>query len=208
MNSDEGESTSSEKAARIISLLTISPFQIVLYMVFAGVICTTLLEEFILNTISGIFYLLIPFIPLAYVIWKNKIRNSSIPRENRLIILLIQIVGFTCAASVYYFYPLWTGLDAQILFIFTVGYIILNGICAVITSGFKYKISLHMTGTSSSITGLFMVLGWPWGFLLLFCIPIAWARVKLKAHTLSQVVSGTLLGIIVIILTYVGFWYL
>ncbi|MHA1277628.1 MAG: hypothetical protein ACTSQI_21175 [Candidatus Helarchaeota archaeon] len=202
MSSINEDITTSEQVARIISLLTISPFQIMLYITFTIIICNTLFEQLILNTISGVFYLLIPFIPLFYITWKNKIRDSSIPREDRFIILLIQIIGFSCAAVIYYMYPLWTGLNTTILFIFTIGYLILNVVCIVITSGFKFKISLHMTGASSSISGLFMVLGWQWALLLLFCIPIAWARVKLKAHTISQVVSGTILGIIVIVLTY------
>ncbi len=204
----EEEQSRSEKIARFISLLSISPFQIVMYLSFATIICNTWGERLILDTISGIFYLLIPFIPLLYVIRRNKIRNASIPRDDRLGILIIQIVGFVGATLIYYFYEAWTGLNAQILFIFTLGYIILNTICLVITVGFKHKISLHMSGASSSITGLFMVFGWWWGLLYLFCIPIAWSRVKLKAHTQFQVISGTIMGIIVILMIFIAFGYL
>lgn len=199
--------TTSERIARIISLLTISPFQVVVYLAFADVICSNLLEEMLLNTISGTFYLVIPFLPLIYITRKKRIKNASIPREDRFLLLLIQIIGFIGASLVYYFYPVWTGLNTEILLIFTIGYTILNAICLIITIGLKYKISLHMTGAASSITALVMVFGWQWGFLYLFCIPIGWARLKLHAHTRSQVISGTILGIIVILLTFTSFGF-
>ena len=209
MDSDlEKPRTRSERIARIISLLTISPFQIVVYMAFADIICNTILQEFLLNTISGVFYLLIPFIPLIYIIRKKNVRNASIPVEDRFHLFPIQISGFVGASLVYFFYQNFAGLDAMILFVFTVGYTILTVICFIITMGLKFKISLHMTGAASSITALIIILGGWWGLLYLFCIPIAWARVKVEAHTELQVLSGTILGIATIFLTFLCFGYI
>ncbi len=209
MDSQKGESkTHSERTARIISFLTISPFQIVMYASFADYICSTFAEEMMLNTFSGIFYLVIPLIPLLYVTRKYKIRNYSIPIEDRAPLFYIQIIGFIGASIFYYYYLSLTGLNAEILFIFTIGYIILNAFCWVITLGFKFKISLHLTGAASSITGIVVIFGWIWIWLYLFCIPIAWSRVKLGAHTEAQVTSGTILGIIIVLITFLGFGYI
>ena len=208
MESDpEKSQETSERIARFISFLTISPFQIVLYAMFGGVICNTFLEECLLNTVSGIFYLLIPFIPLLYVIRKNHIRDYSIPREKRMWLYLIQCIGFAGGVVVYYFYESWTGLDAEILMIFTLGYLILHLIGLFINYGLKHKISLHMTGAASAITGLVMVFGWLWGLLYLFCIPIGWSRVKLRSHTVAQVITGTVVATITIIVTFLCFGY-
>ncbi|MDD1779227.1 MAG: phosphatase PAP2 family protein [Candidatus Helarchaeota archaeon] len=200
--------STSQHVARIISFMSISPFQIVLYLVFANLICQNFAQEMILDTISGTFFLLIPLIPLWYLTRQNRIKNYSINREDRGILFLIQIIGFTMLSIIYYVYPSYTGLDTTILFIFAVGYTILQVFSLIITSGLKHKISLHMTGAASCITALIIVLGWEWAFLYVFCLPIAWARVKLQAHTRAQVIFGTLLGILTILFTYLSFGYL
>ncbi|NVM55299.1 MAG: hypothetical protein HWN66_16450 [Candidatus Helarchaeota archaeon] len=204
----EEKESSSDRAARIISLLTIAPFQIVLYMTFAWVICHDFREELLLNTFSGIFFLLIPFIPLLYVAQKEQDKNYSIPIEKRYILFLVQIITFSCASIFYYFYPLWRGVNTEILFIFTVGYTILMAVSLVITTGFNFKMSLHMTGAVSSITALVIVLGWWLVLLYLFCIPIGWSRIKLQAHKTSQVIIGAIVGILTIFFTYLGFGYI
>ncbi|MHA1265769.1 MAG: hypothetical protein ACTSRS_11105 [Candidatus Helarchaeota archaeon] len=198
----------SEQAAQVISFLSISPFQIVVYMAFAFTICETFLDRVILNTISGIFYLVLPFLPLYYVTKKHKIENYSINREDRLPVLLFQVIGFIGASIFYYLYPTFTGLNTTPLLIFTIGYTILNFLCIPITSLGKFKISLHMTGAASSITALVIVMGEWWALLYLFCIPIGWARVKLRAHSPAQVIVGTFLGALVIFLTFLSFGYI
>lgn len=209
MDSAESESKPrTDRAARIISFITISPFQIIMYMSFSTIICINYLDRILLDTMSGIFYLLIPFIPLLYVSSKYKSKNYSIPRKGRSPLFLVQIIGFIGAAFFYYYYPTFSGLNAEILFVFTVGYVILNALCWGITFGLKFKISLHLTGASSSITGIVIVFGWWWGWLYLFCILIAWSRIKLRAHTQAQVIAGTILGILIIFLTYLGFGYI
>jgi len=58
-----------------------------------------------------------------------------------------------------------------------------------------WKISVHAVGVAGPFTCLVYFLGWPYSPLLLLIIPIGWARVELKAHTLAQVVAGFLLSI-------------
>jgi len=207
MKSSSEQRSTSEHIARIVSFLTISPFQIVVYLIFAHTICYNFTQEIILDTISGIFFLLIPLLPLFYLGRRNRIKNYSIQREDRGILFLILIIGFTGVSIIYYVYPLITGLNTRILFIFAAGYTLLNVVSLIVTNGFKFKVSLHMTGATASITALVIVLGWLWGFLYLFCILIAWARVKLQAHTSQEVIIGAILGILTIFFTYFGFGY-
>jgi len=61
----------------------------------------------------------------------------------------------------------------------------------------KWKISIHASGIAGPTTALAYFLGmWALPFLGLV-IPVGWARIKLKAHSLAQVTAGALLTIVV-----------
>ncbi|HUD20499.1 MAG TPA: phosphatase PAP2 family protein [Candidatus Saccharimonadales bacterium] len=61
---------------------------------------------------------------------------------------------------------------------------------------FVWKISLH-TSTMSAIVMLLVILRGPWFALgILLVIPIGWARMYLKQHTLAQVTAGSLVGVL------------
>jgi membrane-associated phospholipid phosphatase len=59
---------------------------------------------------------------------------------------------------------------------------------------FVWKISLHAGVLSAAATFAIYVFGsswmWMWGLLL----PVSWARVVMKKHTLAQVVAGIVLA--------------
>lgn len=64
----------------------------------------------------------------------------------------------------------------------------------------KWKISIHLYGLAGPLTFLVIVYdGFYWLWFLLVPI-VAWARLKLRAHSLSQVVAGGILGVL---LTYI-----
>lgn len=62
---------------------------------------------------------------------------------------------------------------------------------------FVWKISLHAATLSTAISMLVIFAGpiYAWFYLLL--LPLGWARVTLKQHTLAQVVAGSLIGAVV-----------
>ncbi len=58
-----------------------------------------------------------------------------------------------------------------------------------------WKISIHATGVAGPAPAFGVVFG-PVGYLfLLLLIPVGWARMTLKAHTLPQVVAGAVLAV-------------
>ena len=70
---------------------------------------------------------------------------------------------------------------------------IMNGlVLSVIT--FKWKISIHASGVTSPITALVYLLGSTMIPLFMLFIPVAWARLELKAHNKLQVTAGALLS--------------
>ncbi len=65
-----------------------------------------------------------------------------------------------------------------------------------------WKISTHALGITAPLVALLYLFGWqPLPFLILIPI-ICWARVYLRAHTLGQVVAGTGLGAVTVVLFF------
>ena len=87
-----------------------------------------------------------------------------------------------------------TLLDApQDLFLLTLSMGLASATVALIT--LAWKASAHCTVAGHAAAAGFLVLGAP-GFLFLFALPlVVWARVALKAHTLSQALAGAAVGV-------------
>jgi membrane-associated phospholipid phosphatase len=60
----------------------------------------------------------------------------------------------------------------------------------------RWKISVHASGISGPATALIYALGMTAFPILLLVVPVGWARITLKAHTLTQVAAGALLTIL------------
>ena len=58
----------------------------------------------------------------------------------------------------------------------------------------RWKISIHATGNSVAIAGLAVLNPLTLWFTLPLHILVLWARYKVKAHTMAQLFTGTLLG--------------
>jgi hypothetical protein len=69
----------------------------------------------------------------------------------------------------------------------------------------RWKISVHASGMAGPCTALVYSLGAVAVPLLLLIVPVGWARIMLKAHTVRQVVAGAL---VTVLLTWVqvGFY--
>ncbi len=68
-----------------------------------------------------------------------------------------------------------------------------NGIVLLLVT-MKWKISIHASGITGPFTALIYLLGATMLPLLLIVIPVAWARIELKAHTMTQVMAGAILS--------------
>jgi hypothetical protein len=58
----------------------------------------------------------------------------------------------------------------------------------------KWKISIHAVGVMGPITALVWELGTKMMPFLLLIIPVAWARIELKAHDKKQIAAGAILS--------------
>lgn len=85
---------------------------------------------------------------------------------------------------------------------FVVAAIVLTGILSLVT--LFWKISFHGATISAAATATLMVAGssaWP---MMLLVPLVGWARVRLKRHTLRQVVYGSLVGALIALLLVHG----
>ncbi len=57
-----------------------------------------------------------------------------------------------------------------------------------------WKISVHAAGVTGPLTFLVFKLGLPWSFLYLLVVPVGLLRLRLRQHTLLQVLAGAVLS--------------
>lgn len=69
-----------------------------------------------------------------------------------------------------------------------------NGIVLALIT-LKWKISIHSSGITGPITALVYLLGTKLLPLFFLLIPVTWARLELKAHSMLQLIVGALLTI-------------
>ena len=189
-----------ERIAKIITLLTISPFQIVAYLSLAGGIFPIWIYPLLntlVNTISGIFFLLIPLLPLIILNRRSRLEGGQLSRDDRYIIFLSIIPGYLILIFIYNIIGVSMNVLMSPLINFVISYIVILLIEFIITIGLKFKTSMHVSGAVCSITSMSFYFGGLILLLLLFVIIIAWARWKIKGHTIPQLISGWVIGIFI-----------
>ncbi|BFI74285.1 hypothetical protein [Sulfurisphaera ohwakuensis] len=131
--------------------------------------------------IVTVFYSLLPFLIVFIMKELRFVSDIYVSRRNERIIPMI-------LALISYVIGLLFLIHDYFMFNVLLIYIINTLIILVVT--LKFKISVHVSTTVGSISLLVFVLGFPFIFLYLFGILISYVRYKMKAHTLSQVISA------------------
>jgi hypothetical protein len=70
---------------------------------------------------------------------------------------------------------------------------IVNGLVLLVIT-FKWKISIHTSGITSPVTALVYLLGTRMLPLFMLFLPVAWARLELKAHDKKQITAGAVIS--------------
>ncbi len=132
--------------------------------------------------------------PLIYLLWlvhRGTIEDIYMPnRKTRLrplAVLMVWLLG--CLGLIRY----WEA--PPVVESFVLAATILVGILSLVT--LFWKISFHGAAISAAATTTVMVAGsYAWPVVLLVPL-VGWARVRLKRHTLRQVIYGSLLGMLI-----------
>ncbi|PPD58846.1 hypothetical protein [Dehalogenimonas etheniformans] len=65
-----------------------------------------------------------------------------------------------------------------------------------------WKISVHSSTVAAFVTVLLVLFGW-WASFSLILLPVMWwARLNLAQHTLAQVIAGSTLSILIVLVTF------
>jgi membrane-associated phospholipid phosphatase len=135
-----------------------------------------------------VFCSVIPSLVVIVLKKMGKVSDYDISRrESRALPFLIGVVGYFVGALTLYL------LNAPPIIVgFMLCYAINTMLIFFIT--LVWKISVHVTSLGGPIAAMTYVFGVQSLWLLLLMLPLAWARVHLKAHTPMQTVAGGTLG--------------
>lgn len=131
---------------------------------------------------------------LAYILlrWRHeqKIDVDVTDRADRPLPLLVASIGALLGGSY-----ISTRFDIPTVLLISQTLVMMLLVLTVVTT--VWKISIHTSALSALITLLVVIRGLELLPLYALLIPVAWARVLLRKHSVAQIVGGTLLGIVV-----------
>jgi membrane-associated phospholipid phosphatase len=192
--------TDSIKTARIISILFVPPsFTIIIFTVFALVFEPSALKMFILISTALLFGFILPVVMFTAFRRRGLIADidARIKEERTYPFILSMIFYLTGLFILVYFRINIVSIAFWFCYI--------SNTLLVVVINKSWKISAHVMGASGPFAALIFVFGiTALPFLLVLTI-IGWARIKLKCHTLSQVLAGAFLAFIS---TYVQIYFI
>lgn len=191
----------SHRIMRIISAI-LSPPAIALGTVtvfaFFSPIGTGLLQSW-QSFLLGLFFIVIgPILPLTTLVALGKLTFDVRNRRDRPILYLVAVLVYSAGAVVAWFYQNHT------MAVLAIAYAAVTSAIAIVS--LFWKVSAHTAGVAGPITGLIWIYGLiPVPFLLL-AILVAWARWRQGLHTITQLIGGILIAMIVTAGVYWLFW--
>lgn len=186
-----------KKLARIVSEISNGFLTMILTPLVSIMFSTASIKDKIILTSA---YLLIPTLPYLVLRKLGKISDYELTnRKERppYFFTLSILFGLTYLAISTFNIPTLTTISLNIFIVSTV--------ISLIT--LFWKISGHLTYSTLLFVTLVYIFNSPYLLLLFLFTPfIAWSRIVLEKHTLTQTVLGTLLTLLISILIYWGFW--
>ncbi len=143
---------------------------------------------------SFLLFAFFPFLPVIYYYKKKTIDLYVSKREDRLPFFLYALGSYLSAAVLFFF------TETTILFLLALGYTLVTAVL-VVANQFS-KVSIHCAGVTGPIFALVFVFGIQIVPLFLIIIAVCWSRIKLKNHTFSQTLAGTLIALTIGLIEY------
>jgi membrane-associated phospholipid phosphatase len=172
---------------------TVFAFYVILIFLLFPPLKTT---NILFNLIISIFFLCVfPIIAILYFKKKGTVDIWVSNQKQRTPFYIIAIMSYAIASVLFYL------LNETTLYVLSMAYI---GVTLAVTLGnFSTKISSHSAGVAGPLTAVSMVYGLIALPIFLIILPLVfWSRLKINAHTLTQLVLGTIIGIIVTFFVY------
>lgn len=195
---------STKKIAKLVSLIIgPGPWLSLLSLVF---IFKTGLNKRQITILTPVLLNFHIFIPLAAYYLTRKFLYPKDPdfsnkkaKSGRLIVLASSFFSYFLSLIIIHF------LGNTFLFHLILILILLNAIILITT--YFYKISLHVSMSTFALIMFNFLFNWKFPFLYLLIPLVAWSRIKLKKHTLDQVLAAFILNATFILLALRFFNY-
>lgn len=190
----------SNRFARIISTIFVPPsFTIIIFAIFAFTLEAESFKKIITFLIPFIFGFVLPIALFLYLRRRGKLidQDASI-KEERTFPFLVAIVFYLMGLL------LMIKFNLNIISIaFWFCYISITVITIFINK--YWKISAHSMGVSGPFAVLIFVFGWIGLILLPVVFLVGWSRVKLKCHSIAQVLTGIIVAFVSV---YIQMYYI
>jgi membrane-associated phospholipid phosphatase len=145
--------------------------------------------------IGSVFLALIPIVFIFYF-YKGDIEVKK--KEDRTKLYLVSIVCYVTSSAIF-----WV-LNSHVMFLISISYVFVTSVVAVIN--LFWKISVHTAGTAGPITALVYAFGIKLVPLYALVLLVFWARLKIKAHSFLQLVTGAVVAIFITLTVYTIMW--
>ena len=150
------------------------------------------------GALAAVFVCVIPLLLLLVLVRLGQVTDHHVSdRKQRAPVLLMTLGSIVAGLLVLEAAGAPESVVAMVLAVVG-GVVVLAGVSPF------WKISGHAAAISSSAVIAVMMLGPAWLPLLLLIPAVGWSRVVLRAHTVAQVVAGSLFGGVVM----AGIWWL
>ncbi len=151
---------------------------------------TTDLDDVIRYSATGLSLIIIgPALVYVLIRWRHdrRIDLDVTNRADRPLPLLVASIGALVGGSL-----ISHRLDLPNLLFMSQTLVMMLLVLTVVTT--LWKISIHTSTLAALITLLVVLRGPELAVLYLLIIPVAWARVRLRKHSVAQIFAGSVLG--------------
>jgi len=173
----------------LLSIITSAPITSVFlafFFCFYSPYGTGLLDSFTSFILSGTLFSLLPGLAILYFSRKGRVDIELSEQKSRTRFYIIAIASEIIASVVFYVF------ENKLMFITAIAYAIVTLLMMIIN--FKWKISAHASGFTGPLTAMYVVYGNAVLPFYLLLIPVYALRYKVKAHTIWQLIGGTILA--------------
>jgi membrane-associated phospholipid phosphatase len=181
---------SKKKFAKLISTITHPPLLAIPTFIVINVFLLGLSDSIVVNIICMIFAAILPILTSLILIKKMNTDIDITDRRKRTLPLFFAVCSYIIGFFVLYV------IDAPAITT-TLMLIYSSNTLIILLINLSWKISIHAMGVAGPTAALIYLFGIP-GVIFGLIIPIVmWSRVMLRKHSISQVLAGSVLGLII-----------
>ena len=180
--------------SKLLSPVVIAALATIIF-VLASPIGTGELNPFVAIFIGLFFLSIFPASLIIYLCKKGVVDLYVSDRKMRAPLYAVIIGGYIVASAIFFV------TDCKIMFVITMAYICTTSVATI--ANLLTKVSAHSAGAAGPLSALIYVFGISALPLFVLFVPIVtWSRLKLDAHTSTQLIEGIAIALIITFLVY------